>query len=351
SGRMADRQARIGVMGAGWWACHVYIPAILEHPEAALVAVNRPDAEGLKTVTDRFGSTGYTDPAAMLAAEKLNAVVVASPHTAHFENARDALAAGCHVLVDKPMTTDADDARALVRLADEKGLQIVIPYGWNYKDFTRKAAALIADGGVGEIRHVVCQMASPTRDLFGGEGLIETKDHMFRPPNSTWADPAKAGGYGWGQLSHALGLMFRITGLAPAEVYAIGGTSPAGVDYYDAATLRFANGATASLSGAATVPKQCGYQVDIRIFGTEGMLVLDVERERMALHRDDGNDTVMDVALGAGDYACTEPIHRLVDIALGRAATSEAPGIVGQRAVEVLAAMYRSLVSGKPEAV
>jgi hypothetical protein len=52
--------------------------------------------------------------------------------------------------------------------------------------------------------------------------------------------------------------------------------------------VRFASGATAVVSGSSTVPKHCGYQVDIRIFGSEGMLLLDVERERMELRRKDG---------------------------------------------------------------
>jgi predicted dehydrogenase len=262
-----------------------------------------------------------------------------------------AVEAGAHVLVDKPMTTRSGDARRLVAAADEAGLEIVVPYGWNFKDFTRKAAELMADGRVGEVRHVVCQMASPTADLFGGEGLRETEGHMFRPEASTWADPERAGGYGWGQLVHALGLLFRLVDVAPAEVYALRGTSPAGVDYYDAATVRLENGATLALSGAATVPKQCGYQVDIRIFGTDGMLLLDVERERMSLHRHDGEDVVMDVPAGEGAYRCVEPVERLVEICRGAARINEAPGFVGMRAVEVLDAMYRSFASGRPEPV
>ncbi len=348
---MSDK-ARIGVIGAGWWACETYLPALAANPRAEVVAVNRLGEAELEAVCARFGvAKGYVDHAEMLANEALDAVVVTSPHPLHFSHARDALRAGCHVLVDKPMTTSAEDARTLVALAEEKRRQIVVPYGWNFKNFTRRAMALVAEGGVGEIRHVALQMASPTRDLFAGEGLVETEGHMFRPPPSTWADPDNAGGYGWGQLSHALGLLFAVTGLAPVEVAAFAGHSPAGVDFYDAAILRCENGATVSISGSATVPKQCGYQLDLRIFGTEGMLLLDVERERMALHRDDGRDTVMDIPRGAGAYACTEPTERLVEIALGDTSTSEAPGLVGQRAVEVLDAMYRAILSGRTEAV
>ena len=345
-------KARIAVIGAGWWACEVYVPALLARDDVELVAVNRRNRDALDKVVAQFGvPKGYTDHAEMLATERPDGVVIASPHTAHFGQARDALEAGCHVLVDKPMTTDGESARKLVALAAERDRRIVVPYGWNFKEFTRRAAALVADGRLGAIRHVVCQMASPTADLFGGEGLIETKDHMFRPEASTWADPRNAGGYGWGQLSHALGLMFEVSGLAPAEVRGVCGRSAAGVDYYDAAVMRFENGATAVLSGAATVPKQCGYQLDIRMFGDEGMLLLDVERERMELRRHDGADEVMDVPAGAGAYQCVEPIARLADFCLGRDVVNEASGSIGQRAVETLDAMYRSFESDAWERV
>lgn len=348
---MPDGKARIAVLGAGWWASLVYIPELLKRPDVDLVAVSRLGAAELAQVQRQFGiAKGYEDYRALLAAERPDAVVIASPHTVHHEMAKAALEAGAHVLVDKPMTASAAHARELVALADARGLEIVIPYGWNFKDFTRAAMRLMAEGRVGEVRHVVCQMASPTRDLFAGEGLVETTGHLFRPQVSTWADPAKAGGYGWGQLSHALGLMFALVDLPPEEVVAMQGKSPAGVDWYDAALLRFAGGATAAISGASTVPKHAGYQVDIRIFGTEGMLLLDIERERMELRRDDGEDVVMEIPKGAGAYQCVEPVERLAQICLGAATANEAPGIVGMRAVEVLDAMYRSFRSGRAEA-
>jgi len=345
-------KARIAVLGAGWWGAQVYIPSLLADPTVDLVAVNRRDPIALQEITDKFGITkGYTDYRELLAVEKPDGVVIVSPHTVHHEHAMAALDAGAHVLIDKPMATSALQAREIVSNAAKNGLQIVVPYGWNFKDFTRTAADLMRAGQVGTVRHVVCQMASPTEDLFGGQGLIETKDHMFQPNRDTWADPANAGGYGWGQLSHALGLMYALVDDDPAEVYAIAGRSPAGVDWYDAATLRFASGATAVVSGSATVPKHCGYQVDIRIFGSEGMLLIDVERERMELRRKDGRDTVLDIPKGQGAYACIEPTQRLAQLCLGTATRNEAPGVTGQRAVETLDAMYRSIASGKPESV
>ena len=345
-------KARFAVIGAGWWACHAYIPALLAHPEADLVAVTRPDREALDRVTQHFGITGgYTDHLEMLTAEVPDGVVVASPHPLHFAHAMAALEAGAHVLVEKPMTTSAADARALVDEAARRRLTLTIPYGWNFKPYTTSAHDLVAKGAIGRIEHVVLQMASPLEDLLAGEPMIETADHLFRPPPSTWADPRRAGGYGWGQLSHALGLLFRVADVAPEQVFATCVRSKAGVDYHLAATLRFTNGATAAVSGTGAVPKHCGYQLDLRLFGTDGMLLLDIERERLEVRRRDQRDTVVPIAPGDGGYTCTEPVERLVQHCRGTARINEAPGEVGLRAVLVLDGLYRSLASGRPELV
>jgi predicted dehydrogenase len=181
--------------------------------------------------------------------------------------------------------------------------------------------------------------------------MLETEGAMFRPPASTWADPKRAGGFGWGQLVHALGLMFRVADLEPAEVFAMTGASKAGVDYYDAAAVRFSGGATGSVSGAATLPKGRPVQIDLRIFGSEGMLVLDIERERVELRRRDGRDEVIALSPGDGAYECESPLRVFVDICNGKPVDNPADGVVGARAVEVLDAMYRSSASGKAETV
>ena len=194
-------------------------------------------------------------------------------------------------------------------------------------------------------------MASALEDLFAGQPMKETEGQMFRPPPSTWADPERAGGYGWGQLVHALGLLFRIVDIEPSRVFALTGKSPTGVDYYDAAVVQFTGGATASVSGSATAPKHRGNQIDLRVFGSEGMLALDIERERLEVRRRDGRDTVVEMPPGSGAYACIKPLNALVDICLGRKVENQSPGIVGMRAVEVLDALYRSARSGRLEEV
>ena len=143
----------IGVIGAGWWATLSHIPALRANPHVGRVAVMRPDANGLAQVVERFpGVVPYQDAAAMLAAEALDGVVVASPHVFHAEHGQMALSKGLPTLIEKPMATTAADARALVAAAERHGAAIVLPYGWNFKPIVETAHRLVAEGWIGEVR-------------------------------------------------------------------------------------------------------------------------------------------------------------------------------------------------------
>jgi predicted dehydrogenase len=360
----AARNAQIGVIGAGWWTVDNHLPILARRDDVALGGVCRLGRDELEQVQSRWGFPFATeDFRELLARVPLDGVVIGSPHAVHYEHARAALEAGMHVLVEKPMATSAADARMLVQLAKERGKQILIPHGWNFRKVTREARRLVQSGAIGRIEHLTLQMASPLRDLFNGQPLAGTETADFQPAASTWADPSRSGGYGWGQLCHALGLLFRVTDgadLVPAQVFALMAESSTGVDMYDALSIRFASGATGAISGSGTVPKSRGFQVDLRLFGSEGMLLLDLEegRERLEVRgREQATDaavsadTVFEMRAGEGAYECVEPVERFVDICLDRPTENDAPGEVGLRTAEVLDAGYRSARSGRLEAV
>lgn len=352
-------KARLGFIGAGWWATAIQLPYFAVREDVELVGVCRLGVQELAIVREQFGFQHATENYRELVQLDLDGVVVASPHVNHYEHAYAALSAGKHVMIEKPMTTRASEARELVDLATVQGKQILIPQGWSFTHYAREAKRLVQNGSLGDVRHVVCQMASAVGDLMGGEPLIETVGATFRPPVSTWADPDRAGGYGWGQLCHALGLLFSITNLQPQTVYAQMGRSPTGVDYYDAISLRFANGATGVVSGSATIPKaqgsandrSKGYQIDIRLFGTEGMLLLDIERERLELRRNDGQHVVVAMQPGDGDYPAEAPFPEFIAICRGLPFQNGAPGEVGVSTVAVLQAAYRSAQNSQAEEV
>src|SRR5437667_6643875 len=166
---MATKKARLGFIGAGWWATANHMPLLAQREEVELTAVCRLGRDELKQVQERFGFRFATEGAEELVHfPDLDAVIVSSPHTLHFEHARLALERGLHVMCEKPMCTRADQARELVRLAREKGVHLLVPYGWHYKPFVRQAKKWLDEGAVGALQFALCHMASPIRTLLQG---------------------------------------------------------------------------------------------------------------------------------------------------------------------------------------
>lgn len=357
----AGEKARIGLIGAGWWATSNHLPLLAARPDVELAAVCRLGQDELRRVAERYHFPFASEDYRALLAQPLDGVIVASPHTLHYEHARAALEKGLHVLVEKPMTTHGAEAWELVRLARDKSVHLMVPYGWNYKPYLQEAWRLMQRGVVGRIQHVSCHMASPILDLLSGRdhvdqdvaGSAAQEDLLFGPTASTWADPAIAGGgYGHAQLSHATGLLFWLTDLRAQDVYARMSSVPeARVDIYDALSVRFTNGAIGTVSGAGSVPDGGPFQLDIRIFGDEGLLLLDVERERVEVRRHDGEVVSVAVASGEGAYSCDGPPHRFIDLIRGKSTRNDSPGEVAARSVELLDAAYRSAQSGRAETV
>jgi predicted dehydrogenase len=353
------RKARLGFIGAGWWATANHMPLLAQRDDVELTAVCRLGQAQLRQLQERFGFRLATEHAEELVNYPgLDAVIVASPHTLHYEHARLALQRGLHVLCEKPMCTRGDHARELVRLANARGLHLLVPYGWHYKAFVQQAKKWMQDGAVGQVQYVLSHMASPIRDLLQGLNfkVDETSGQaggvLFEPDPSTWADPEVAGGgYGHAQLSHSTGMLFWLTGLMPESVYALMTGPGCRVDLYDTLSVRFAGGVIGTVSGAGTVP-QIGtgqYQVDLRIFGSEGLLMLDCERARLELRRHDGRSERLPLAPDAGTYSCEGPPQNLVDLVLGKTTANWSPGEAAMRSVLLLDAAYRSAASGQVE--
>jgi predicted dehydrogenase len=139
----------------------------------------------------------------------------------------------------------------------------------------------------------------------------------------------------------------------PEVVHAFMAAPGAKVDLYDAISVRFHGGAIGTVSGAGTVPPGgiTSFQVDLRIFGSEGMLLLDCERARLELRRHDGTSEALTLAPDAGAYSCEGPPVNFVELILGKSTRNYSPGEAAMRSVMLLDAAYRSAVSGNVERV
>lgn len=339
-------RVRVGAVGAGWWATSNHFPLLADRDDVDLVGVCGlgPD---LGAVRDKFGFGMATESVDELLDAGLDAVIVTTPHDLHYDVASAALDRGLHVLCEKPMTLGADQAWDLAERTERAGTHLLVPYGWNYKPFTVAAKRMLDAGSVGDIQYALCHMASPTRGLFGGDPkhMLERWGSDMKPSESTWSDPSHGGGYAHGQITHSSALFFWLTGLRAETVAGRVANAGSAVDLFDAAVIRFDGGALGTLSGAATLADGDKYQVDLRIFGTEGVMMLDVERERVTLSRYDGTREEVPIAPGEGEYECLVPPVRFIELITGASTENNSTVEVAARSVELIEALLKSSAS------
>ncbi len=353
----ADGTVQIGFIGAGWWATANHMPVFAEREDVEMTAVCRLGADELRLVKDTFGFLHATENyEELLEIEGLDGIVVATPHSMHYEHTMAALKRGLHVMCEKPLATTAAHARAMVEEADRQGVQLLIPHGWHYSPYVQKAKHLMEQNPVGNIEFVMCHMASPVRSLLEGRRFLAdgggAGGNMFEPAAETWADPVIAGGgYALAQMTHSAGMAYWLTGLKAETVYALNSAPTSQVELYNAFSVGLEGGAIGNFSGAGALPEDQTFQLDIRVFGDEGVFVLDIDRARLEVQRHDGNHTIVDVSKDAGEYYGGGPPANFADILGGKDVVNWAPGWAGMRAIEMIDAAYRSAKSGVIETV
>lgn len=331
-------QARIAVVGTGWWATDNHIPGLLAHPDAVLVAICDADEAKLDTASKAFGiERCYTHIDDMLQTEQLDAVIVATNHASHFAVAKPCLEAGLHVLIEKPMTLHAAEARALLDIAARRGREISIGYNHNYTPWTRRARERILAGELGAVQYITGVFNQHVWPMYQGKSSGVGK---VNSPGDVYSDPRRSGGgHGHLQMTHLLGMIFFATGLRARTVQAKMHNLGLAVDVVNALLVEFENGALAALGGTGNIPN--GHKIDLQIYCADGWVDIDESKGVAAIGGSQIGREDFAPADGPHGYRRNATTHNLVDIVLGRAANGS-PGEIGLRVVEVLDAAYRS---------
>ncbi len=142
---------RVGVIGYGYWGPNL-VRSMFEVPETSVVAVSDLRRDRLQVVANRYPSVQVTtDYRSLLDDPTIDAIAVATPVHAHYELALEALRAGKHVLVEKPMTTTSEQALRLIDEADRRNLVLMVDHTFVYTGAVRKIKQLVASGALGDI--------------------------------------------------------------------------------------------------------------------------------------------------------------------------------------------------------
>jgi len=142
---------RIGVIGYGYWGPNL-VRNFMAAPDSAVTRVCDLRKERLSTLGKLYpGLKTCSDSSDLINDPQIDAVVIATPVSTHFELAMSALKAGKHVLVEKPLAARSDQARKLVDEAAARNLVLLVDHTFVYTDAVRKIRELISSGKLGEI--------------------------------------------------------------------------------------------------------------------------------------------------------------------------------------------------------
>ncbi|SFS68068.1 Gfo/Idh/MocA family protein [Paenibacillus sp. BC26] len=251
---------RVGMIGtggiAGWHARQ-----LSELPEVQITALADPNAAGRAqfAAQNQLGDIpAFAEYSEMLNEVELDAVVICSPHTLHFEQASAVLRKGLHVLIEKPMTCSSEEAKTLIELAEEAGKIMQVSYQRHFQPEFLYIRDAIARGEIGKLTSITASLYQEWR-----QGT----------PGSWRQDPAlSGGGFLMDSGSHIIDVLLWTTGLTPIEVKPqlhMHGT-PVEIDTFT--SIRFAEGAVAGLNLVGFAP--CWHETFV-FCGEEGGIFYD----------------------------------------------------------------------------
>lgn len=255
--RVKKSDLKVGLTGAGNLARWAHLPNLRKIPGVSLHAVCSMSGARGNTYARRFGASYFcSDYNEMLQDPEIDVVMILSRNQHHFSQALEALRAGKHVFVEKPMALTEDECRQLYRAVVETGKQLSVGFNRRFAPFYRKLKLSL----IGRTSPAVinCRVSSP--------GISGTY----------WMADPSIGGAILGEAIHFIDLMYWLLESEPVSVSAYSlppsKKEPIGENNI-AATFTFADGSVGSLSystlGAA---RAAGERVEVFAKGVTGVV-------------------------------------------------------------------------------
>ena len=276
SHQVEKRRLRAGIVGGGAGA---FIGAVhriaceLDGQATVVAGAMSSDPKRARESADAwFLERSYDSYRKMAEAEAahpqgIDFVIIATPNNLHFPVAKAFLEAGIHVVCDKPMTFNLDEARELVGIVEKSGLLFALTHPYNGYPAVQQAKDMVANGELGEILKVQVE--------YSQDWLLEPVSDSSRKQAEWRTDPARAGvsccvgdigTHGENLLEHITGLRIKslcsdLTSFAPGRR----------LDDDASMLLRMENGAKGYLTCSQIA---CGEENDlnIRVYGTKSAL-------------------------------------------------------------------------------
>ncbi len=269
------KKLRFGIVGTGCIA-HRFAEAIKNVPEAELVAVASRKQETADKFADEFDiPVRFACYEAMAASSEIDAAYIAVPHSGHKSCSCLMMNNGKHVLCEKPMAVNLDEAKEMFRCAEENNVFLMEAMWARLVPGTVKLLEIVKDGIIG--------------DVLGVEGAFcysmdedEMNHHVFKTCNGG-GSLLDVGVYGLNFASWYLGKDIEHIS-AEASIFA-------GVDSHTCVLIKYKNGAIADISSAILLRKPN----EGAIYGTKGYIKMNqfYAPQEFEIHTEKGKDEVI----------------------------------------------------------
>ena len=333
-------RVRFALIGCGVIA-DFHATAIERIPEATLTGVYNRSRAGAERFVQNRPARIFDTLEALLASEDVDAVCICTPSGLHTAQAVQAMRAGKHVVVEKPMSLSLADADLLIRTAEETGAKVCVISQFRFSPAVQEIRRAMEAGAFGRIVSGSLQMKYyRSHEYYASSGW-----------RGTWA--LDGGGCLMNQGIHGVD-MFRYLMGPVKSVSAIVKTQTRRVEVEDSsvAAIEFAGGAVGTLEGSTTCYP--GYPRRLEICGDAGSVVLE---EDAILRWDLPIPCSLPVGAGAKNVASSDPkaidvsghvrqIGNLVDAVL-HGAPLMAPAATGRPPLELILAIYTSARTGR----
>lgn len=183
-------QVKVGVIGCGKVATVRHLPTLVRSKRSKVVAIADINPEKLEHMKDEFGiERTYASHTELLRDADVDAVAVCVPLSSHAEVALDAMAAGKHVLLEKPLAMSLDEADRLVERSAHSDSKVMIGYNKRWHRLIRKTREIIRCGSLGDVKMIQVVFTTGHRNRYipewrlhrkdGGGSIIENGSHFY----------------------------------------------------------------------------------------------------------------------------------------------------------------------------
>lgn len=331
----------VGIIGCGYWGAK-HARVVSELPNARLHTVADLDQEKVQAITDKYDARGLNNIADLLSDPEIQAVIIATPASTHYKLALQALEAGKHVMVEKPLTILPDEAQHLIDFANRQKLTLMVGHTFEYHPSVQTLRDIVRSGELGDLYYI--DVARLNLGLYQRDVNVI---HDLSP--------------------HDISIMIYVLGERPTEVATRGYSMVHGA-VVDVAYIeyRFASGLVANSRVSWLAPKKTREMI---IVGKKKMVVYDdiADKDPIGIY-DKGirppheteqfNEWKFAYQYGeaiAVPVPSGEPLKRELSHFIECVETGQTPltdGLSGQAVVSVLHAAQLSLKNGgRPQAV